>query len=274
VAKTTHIDLTFAPRLKIERAKRHIDDLNARVEKLIASGALYTAVTEFRQRNQVAIEARIRSPIPPEFSLVVGDAIHNLRSALDLLIFAMIGEKAKKPDNVQFPFGKNLAGFEDACVRRELELAGKYVVDELYKLKPYRDGNKLLAGIHVLDIQDKHRLLIPVAQQQGLSVRQIKSVAPHAAISASPGYEDSVFIKGTSGQVIFSGPPAWGWTKTAIGFPVSIEHKSKAPIPVTVGFGDEEFFNSEPVVPKLLEMADHIAEVIENLAQAYLGAIP
>jgi hypothetical protein len=83
-----------------------------------------------------------------------------MRSALDLTLFVLAGDRSKKPRKIQFPFPKDANGIEDAIKKGQVEFAGKKVVEAVRLLKPYPTGNPILSGIHALDIRDKHRLLI------------------------------------------------------------------------------------------------------------------
>jgi hypothetical protein len=263
--------LTTAPRLKIERAQHHINDLNRCIERLIANGTIYVSATEYMKRNQIAISAKTKKHIPDSVSLLVGDAVHNLRTALDILIFGMIGDRAKKPENIQFPFAKRAETLVSTMTNRETELAGKKVVAKITEIKPYPGGDELLAGLHILDIQDKHRLLVPTIQQISLTPRDILAVAPTTGIGYGAGYGDKVAIQGTTGTITLPGPPAWGWTKSVLGVPHSVERHIKIKFPPSVSFGGGECFSSRPIVEVLHDIAVRVSDVVDELADAYLS---
>ena len=98
--------LLIAPLLKIERAEHHISDLD-RVLKAYLDGKPIRLMTsiETQSGNQTHF-IKQDEPIPRSAPLIIGDAVHNMRSALDLTIFGMIGHKARNPDTIQFPFAK------------------------------------------------------------------------------------------------------------------------------------------------------------------------
>jgi hypothetical protein len=96
--------------------------------------------------------------------LAVGDAIHNLRSALDHLAYQLvdIGTEGKGPfEDVYFPISRNAAIYEKAKVRKVAGMV-KEAIGAIDAVKPYGGGNDLLWDLHRFDILDKHRLLILV----------------------------------------------------------------------------------------------------------------
>src|ERR1700680_3024770 len=89
------MDIRFhGSRLKIERANEHILDLNGVLLRFIRSD-FYTVRVDRDARkgtSHLCIDFD-PSPFPSEdAALVIGDALHNLRSALDLLYYEVVRE--------------------------------------------------------------------------------------------------------------------------------------------------------------------------------------
>ena len=77
-------------RLKIERAKKHINDLEADI-RAFRGGNPYRVVTDEHPRTgDITYRLSITKDIPIEWSAIIGDFVHNLRSSLDLLACALI----------------------------------------------------------------------------------------------------------------------------------------------------------------------------------------
>jgi len=77
------LDPTSAWQLKLARAQYHIDALAAEAEAFVSAGT-YSAVAEpGTQPGETVYRLQMSKPIPLHFSTVIGDALHNLRSALD-----------------------------------------------------------------------------------------------------------------------------------------------------------------------------------------------
>jgi hypothetical protein len=75
--------------LKLYRALQHIERLEVEVERWLG-GYPYSLTVEFdpeRSENCIWINPLRKPPI--EFSLIIGERLHNLRSALDSLVYAL-----------------------------------------------------------------------------------------------------------------------------------------------------------------------------------------
>ena len=154
--------LTMPCKLKIARAKQHINDLNTQMLTYFEQRPIVLMTRGNPEADQQTHFIKKKVAIPQQFSLIIGDAIHNLRTALDMLMFSMIGCRAERPQSVQFPFTGRADSLVGTMNSRETNIAGEKVVEEIKRLKPYADGNKWLYSVHALDIADKHKLIIPV----------------------------------------------------------------------------------------------------------------
>src|SRR5262245_318419 len=104
-------------KLKIERADYHIDDLERQLidfhmEHLNAS----ITTRDHHRKTDITLT---RTDAPPVLALVLGDAIHNLRSALDHVAYDMVIRDGGDIDdrNLHFPIGEDRRRFEAACDR-------------------------------------------------------------------------------------------------------------------------------------------------------------
>src|SRR5256885_2012251 len=93
---------------KVERAKKHILDLEAEKDRFFQTKPYsfrFEINPQTGERDYYIANAK---PIPREFSLIIGDALNNLRSALDHTAYHLVcvGERAVKsfPD-AKFPTG-------------------------------------------------------------------------------------------------------------------------------------------------------------------------
>jgi hypothetical protein len=106
---------------------------------------------------------------PPldEWALILGDAIHNLRSALDVLVWAHVDTAAlndKQARQIAFPVWSEREAW-DGGAARVLRTVPNDVVGRIEECQPFRrppseragDGLHLLNG---LDNTDKHRLAL------------------------------------------------------------------------------------------------------------------
>ncbi len=155
-----------ASKVKLERAARHIEELQNAISVYFAEKPCSLIVEEFDGMPQhlpcQAWTTRVRTPVPSQLAPIIGDVVHNLRSSLDILACDLVRVQGKSPKQVHFPFCDRAEDLPEAIKRRHLHRAGDDVVDAIKKLKPYREGNAALRLIHDMDIADKHQALLPV----------------------------------------------------------------------------------------------------------------
>jgi len=169
-----NVDLLVGPRLKVSRAKRHIRDLNNEITAYVRSNPYQIVIEQDPNSTQHLWTLRVRQKVPQEFAGIIGDAIHNLRSALDLLACDLVRMNGGETKDVNFPFAGGADGLEIAIKNRNINRAGKDVVEIIRSLKPYTGGNEALRAIHDLDIADKHVTLIPTTHFAGIHGVQTK----------------------------------------------------------------------------------------------------
>ena len=151
-------------RLKIERANKHIADIESCIRRLKDT---YTVTIE---RNAETREQSVRyglpqSDIPVQIALIIGDAVHNLKTALDYAWTTVIaGLVPTAVSNFsKFPVYGTREKLEDALRGREVHTASPALFNLMVsEIQPYSGGNDDIWAIHKLDILDKHRLLIPL----------------------------------------------------------------------------------------------------------------
>src|SRR5262245_27971487 len=102
--------------LKIERAETHIADLKRSFKSFITTHRQKLSVTNDLATGEYLFEVSFDCDIPSEFALIAGDAIHNLRAALDHATWELVGIDGGKQDrNLAFPAGKTSTDYECAC---------------------------------------------------------------------------------------------------------------------------------------------------------------
>jgi hypothetical protein len=153
-------DKTKDIRLKIERASKHIADLTAVCKSFIDS----TPYTIGRETDQATgyyhfKVTNVQAP-PPEVGLIAGDAIHNLRSALDHLAWHLVLANGNTPSRQTcFPIFDSAAKYQ-AMDARKVRGMSQGAIDAIDAAKPYQGGNEALHTLHLLDIADKHHSLL------------------------------------------------------------------------------------------------------------------
>lgn len=148
----------YSARLKIERAKEHIKELH-RLAQLFGDTHPHVVniQTDVDTGNDV-LSISPAEPLPDELLLILGDAIHNLRSALD---HAWCDMCLVVTPYTKFPVRETRDGVEAAVnglKENACEEVKRFIVDIV---QPYKGGKgEMILSLHDLDIEDKHRLLI------------------------------------------------------------------------------------------------------------------
>jgi hypothetical protein len=154
----------------------------ARAKLVRARQLIYELHLEFEQyKQQEPVSARFVMNGPqPEIKLswkglslkvgiIVGDAVHNLRSALDQAASELARKYSGNDNGVYFPFSTSVEMLPDAVKSKKFDKCGKEAESILYKLEPYRGGINGLRSLHDLNIQDKHKALLP--HQKSLDIQ-------------------------------------------------------------------------------------------------------
>jgi hypothetical protein len=157
------VTVTFdASNLKLARARKHISELE---RVLAAHYAEHPPQFVFNEATSDATASLIVTAIAPPkcFGAIVGDVVHNVRAALDLMAVQLVSLKTTDTRGVYFPFCDVENGLEKMIKNKNFDKAGAEAVQLLRELKPFNGGNAALRALHDLDIQDKHHSLIPNA---------------------------------------------------------------------------------------------------------------
>jgi hypothetical protein len=153
--------------LKTNRAKKHIRAIRNWFETTF-KGDTHVLIMETEPDGLHKV-LRIGMPhdVPDEILATIGDAIHNLRSALDHLACAIAVKRnaSTSIDDVAFAFGKNEKAFLTSSNQRKIAKLGADGIRFVHSFQPYyggngAKGNTLLWALHALDITDKHRALL------------------------------------------------------------------------------------------------------------------
>ncbi|HEX6204497.1 MAG TPA: hypothetical protein VFZ29_01640 [Solirubrobacterales bacterium] len=246
------------PQLKLDRAKHHIRDLEAARQRFFDANPYDLWEKENLETGQRELVVKRADPVPDSLSLISGDVIHNLRSALDHLIWQLVVANGGEPnDKTAFPIWQSETKYKSGRpgYAKGISKAALKILDGL---KPYEGGNDALWRLHKLDIIDKHRLLLTVAARQehvtidfGLLAGELlgKSDWPSMPVTLNPAERDMIEV----GTVVFAAP---------------LEEESKMHLELAFGVAlyEPEISIYEPVGKALNELASFVGEVIDLFA--------
>ncbi len=149
---------------KYNWAKKHADHFESAVGDFRRSNPHTIGHEENVRTGQVRFYVASVPIIPDELAFMLGDALHNLRSTLDHLAYALVTIAGGKPDRgTSFPISSTAEAYRDSWPRKVPGLRQPcYKV--LDRIQAYKDGvGHRLWQLHQLEIVDKHRLLLTIA---------------------------------------------------------------------------------------------------------------
>ena len=152
---------------KVDRARKHADDLEAEVRAFWAGDPYEVETVGGPLAGGGSYRVKRTIPLPEVVPLIAGDAAHNIRSALDHLAWAAVAPPERSVRTC-FPIWNSTAARTPDKWRnqvdRQLKGASSDLIEAVTKLEPWQAGrDSLLWAIHELDRVDKHRLLLSVA---------------------------------------------------------------------------------------------------------------
>jgi hypothetical protein len=151
-------------RLKVTRSRKHVDELEASVATFLRRKPYQVATKrEPGTRRLIYFVSRV-DEVPLEIAVAAGDALQNLRSALDHLAYRLVLLRtggAVPMSHVYFPIAESLAKY-DQIKKNYLNGVSAHVMGAVDAIKPYRGGTDALWRLHQSNIIDKHRLLLTV----------------------------------------------------------------------------------------------------------------
>jgi hypothetical protein len=157
------MDRLAGVRLKVERAKKHIIDLEMAVSGFCQSKPYAIGVKPHRvsEIDNVTLFVEGLQDIPSHIPLILGDAVHNLRSALDHLAGQLVLGNGETPTrDTEFPICDPAKEYTSAFAKRKVKGMSVGAKELIREMQPRNSGDHTLWNLHSLDIADKHRLLI------------------------------------------------------------------------------------------------------------------
>lgn len=157
-------------RAKIDRSQHHFVDLHERIRLALDVSDRNNTPPAYKAEVEgqfVIIKRDKGEPLDPTLPLIAGDCIHNLRSALDHLVYQLAilnGCGTKGARNTLFPICISPVDFADIAKRKVAPFVSSTALAEIEDVQPYRTTNMPdtapLWHLAQIDNADKHRVLI------------------------------------------------------------------------------------------------------------------
>lgn len=259
-------------RVKIQRARKNVDEAAAFIKSYLDKKPFTVSYKrDPATRRLIYYVSSVEEP-DPELSGIVGDALHNLRSALDHIAYqlVMIGTGQTPSRRVYFPIWDSQAKYESKG-RRQIEGARPEAITAVDGIRPYKGGNDRLWQLQKLNNVDKHRLLIMVGSalsgvniaetlyrgmretllEQGMDrLLEAFRSSEMPPLFLRPG--DNLFPLKPDAELFVDGPDAEPSERVTFRFEVS--------------FGEPQVVDGEPIVPTLQELVKVVEGVLDQLA--------
>jgi hypothetical protein len=263
-------------RIKIHRAKKHFNELADAIEAFKKRDPYLVTSHENPDTGEGICRLIIREDTDPTWAGMVGDIIHNLRSALDIMAVDLAvknGRTSKSALNgTYFPIAASKDLF-DASLAEKLRYVSPPARRVIERLKPYKGGTDAFWRLHKLDLLDKHVLLVPV----GAANVEIQWTIYMPLIG--PDAEATEPLK-------FVPAPAFALKPRKVGFPLKNGQilmryntigtdgsrdpaKHQYNFVFQVAFGEGQIVDGQPLIPTLKQFIDFVERVVEIVAKRF-----
>ena len=185
-------------RIKIERADKHLDELEAAILSL--GEATFKTISMERESETAKPSLKVDPLYIYGFDIpaIAGDVVHNLRCALDHLAFQLVsvgvesGEsRAEKWADIQFPILYSLDTYKRRK-RRHIQGARREAIEAIDRLKPYKGGNDALWLLRNLDNTDKHSFILLAGEDTIVGGIPLKAYKPYFTSLDNPKDKNNV----------------------------------------------------------------------------------
>jgi hypothetical protein len=248
--------MTFSDsRAKIERADEHISELEKRLADLPNSYISRVEINPDFSYQTLVHDIVDRDKFLTQIALMIGDAVHNLKCALDYAWIKTIEIAAPSAlgNFAKFPVYPTREGLEAALRGTKIHVSCPRLFDlMLDEIRPYQRGNFAVWEVYVLDKRDKHRLLIPLQPYGNISGIELQD-------------ESGVIHRGST----------WGTDQPLpyyVTFATNLSVKDKGKLFFSIAI-DETLFAGAPGVQDTFSMHSRmILEVVQSL-EAFVETI-
>jgi hypothetical protein len=236
---------------RIARAKKHINDLDRRINKFFKKQPYARTIEDDTDGINILHKIKLTKQFPAGFTDLAIEAIEGLRAALDHATFAAcVATGNSNPRNSYFPIAGSLDELDNVIKRRCKDIPPD-IITLCRSFNPYKGGNDLIFALNKLCNTNKHRIIIPVGMANA------GTHFKHMTISGP-----------------FSIPnPVWDREKNEIVFAKTAPN-TKLQYNINfffhVAFGESDIVDGQPVIPVLRKIAEEVNRIVLAI-QAEVG---
>ena len=237
---------------KIQRANKHISDIHALTLAFGNHPDCYAArIDNDAESGQNFFCIDIREDLFPgdEIALTAGDALHNLRSALDLMYYQIVSAGDGSVTKwTHFPIEDTREELVSRWLGSALKqkqvstILGDFIVDTI---KPYAAGNHSLWALHQMNISDKHEFFVPALKFVAIVNVSLEDDKGRAIGRTGYAMDESCRIR----------------LMDANDRKVTIKNKGQATLRVL--FGPDTLFQNQPIFMTLAGISEEVTRTVE-----------
>ncbi|MCA1701809.1 MAG: hypothetical protein LC808_00475 [Actinobacteria bacterium] len=228
---------------KIRWARAHLAELKQSISRVLAPDRQTFTLERDVQAGDYVLRVHGLPTVDPEWVLIAGDCLHNLRSSLDHLAWQLVLLDGGQPNrDTNFPVKQNAfnkAG-QRAPARIKPHIRRADIRDLVEQMQPYSAPQLPNPGpfvmehplwlLHDLDITDKHKLLLVIVAMPQVSTLgwaahpdllsldlpwvELQEGAPVARFQFRGNEAPSDYNPKPPIQIMLNEPAAIGWTLT------------------------------------------------------------
>jgi hypothetical protein len=261
-------------RVKVDRARKHISDLQAGIRIFMDSDP-YVVGTKPDPQIADSIKyyiLRVRRT-PNSILLISGDILFNLRAALDHLAWQLAVANGESPTrHTCFPIFDDVARYKTMDTRK-LKGMSHAALDAISATTPYHGGNDTLWRLQRLNNIDKHRFLITAGSHVATFIPPpIMRVGIVKALAAQEGYVVNVSdkqIRDVPVSMRLSGGSFPLKVHDELELPIDHipdmpEFKNDARFTFEIALNEPQVAEREPLLSTLVGMADGVDDLIAS----------
>lgn len=153
-------DLFHSSKYSIARAEQHIPDFERQVVEFFKTDLYAKVVETDPDTGHEVHKLKLIKPLPVALEGIAVDAVNNLRSSLDQVMYALRPSTGGR--FAYFPFANEATNFGNAVNGRCKHLPQE-IRDLIRAFKPYKGGDNLLWALNELCNTNKHGIICAAA---------------------------------------------------------------------------------------------------------------
>ena len=269
-------------RVKIARASEHIQDLETRIKSFLDSDPYKVAVKPHPKFPNALSHHYLATakPLTTDIPLVAGEAIQQMRSALDHLAWNLVEIGCAKQSIVLTKTESKQIGFPiidtdlpteyEASRKRKVKGMTQAAIDAIDATKPYKGGNDYLWRLNQLNNIDKHRFLVTVGSVMAkftaprfLRRALARDLLEAKGVNVPPSVDLSPLL---SFNIIpdreYRKCPLNEGDELASGFERFLDENEEMHFTFDIVLHEPGVVECEPILPLLMQTLDYVNELI------------